>query len=481
MMNFGILKRIAKALNPVPIVQNGWRRILEPFAGAWQKNVSETHGNLICYPTLYACVNRLTTDAGKLPFQLKGEGADGIWITVQNPAYSPVLRKPNGFQTAQQFRESWILSKITQGNAYLLKRRDERGVVVALYVLDPCRVQPMVSESGNVYYQLMTDALNTLPDGYPAENLLVPAREIIHDRCITIHHPLIGVPPLCAAYWPAIKNLKLLKSSAQFFTNSAQPGGILTAPAGMSDKDAEGVKEFWNSNYTGENAGKVAVIGADMKFTSFAMKGADYQLVEQMQYSDEQICQPFGIPPFIVGVGSIPAGLKVDDMANVYYQFALQTHIEAMENLLDEGLGLAANLCVELDLMPLLRMDQQKMATVEAELVKGTIKTPNEARRRFDLSPKVGGDALYLQQQNYSLEALAKRDAQPDPFGSGSAPAAHKPTDPESIEEESRAIIDMLQRGIEDELGGLAHAVESAYLTGGTSMGRVRVMAKHVA
>jgi len=41
---------------------------------------------------------------------------------------------------------------------------------------------------------------------------------------------------------------------------------------------------------------------------------------------------------------------------------------------------------------------------------------PNEGRAKLDLKPKTGGDSPYLQQQNYSLAALAKRDAQADPF-----------------------------------------------------------------
>ena len=36
---------------------------------------------------------------------------------------------------------------------------------------------------------------------------------------------------------------------------------------------------------------------------------------------------------------------------------------------------------------------------------------PNEGRRQLDLPPVPGGDTPYLQVQNYSLEALAKRDA----------------------------------------------------------------------
>lgn len=409
-----------KAISAVPVNRNWWQVISEPFAGAWQRNIEETQGDLLCYPTLYACVDSIQSDIGKLPFALKREDGKRIWHTFENQAYSPVLRKPNGYQTAQQFRESWMLSKLTQGNTYVLKRRDNRGVVVALYVLDPCRVQPMVSDGGNVYYQLQTDSLSTLPPGYPAANLIVPASEIIHDRCMTLHHWLIGVPPLCAAHWPAVKNLKILKNSATFFANGANPGGILTAPAGMNETSAQQVKDYWNTEFQGQNSGKVAVIGADMKFTSFAFKSADSQLVEQLRYSDEQICQPFGIPPFIVGIGTIPAGMKVDDMMGLYYQRALQKHIEAMENLLDEGLNITKNqdnerLGVELDLEPLLRMDPSRRAEVWGKLTTDGIATPNEARLPFNLSPLEGGDTVYMQQQDYPLDQVRLNKIAPAP------------------------------------------------------------------
>lgn len=439
---FGLEFGKKKTFAAVP--ERGWFRIIrESFAGAWQQNVEVRQWELVSYPTLYACIMRISTDIGKLPFCLKREDPNtGICKEVTNPAYSPVLKKPNNYQTAQQFREQWQVSKLTQGNTYILKRRDNRGVVTQLYVLDPCRVQPYVTETGAVYYQLQTDRLNTLPEGYPSDRLLVPASEIIHDRCMTVHHPLVGVPPLCAAYWPAVKNLKILQSSAKFFTNNSQPGGILTAPAGMSDDDAQRVKAFWDENYTGANAGKVAVLGADMKFTSFAMKGADAQLVEQMQYSDRQICQPFGIPPYIVGVGEIPAGLKVDDVTNTYYSLALQAPIEAMEYLLDDGLAIADPLGVELDLKPLLRMDWAKQAEFESKLVAGKIKTPDEARAEFDLPPTGGGDTLWGQQQDYPLGMLADRaewdpnmmkkpktPAQPGPDSSVTDPTNATPPD----------------------------------------------------
>lgn len=443
---FGLeVRRAEKALNPVSDWRNGWRTIHEPFSGAWQNNMEEKRGTMLCYPTLYACLDSISSDVGKLPFTLQQLQPNGIWKYVENPAYSPVLRKPNHYQTQQQFREAWILAKLIHGNAYILKGRDERGVVTRLYVLDPCRVMPMVSDSGDVFYQLnYPTSDNLLPDNYPAENLIIPAREIIHDRLNAFHHQLIGVPPLCAAHWPAVKNMKILKNATQFFANGANPGGILTAPAGMNATDAQAVKDYWNGgNFQGENAGKVAVIGADMKFTAFAFKSADSQMVEQMRYSDEQICQPFGVPPFIVGIGSIPAGMKVDDMMGLYYQRALQKHIEAMENLLDEGLGISRPMGVELDLEPLLRMDPQKRAEVWAKIEA----TPNERRLQFNLIPLDGGDTVYKQEQDIPLEEARKNtvDTAPEPAPEAS-PVEEEDTADEAAAEQTRALLAAIEK-----------------------------------
>lgn len=438
----------AKAMQPLQSI-GGWKPLInEPFTGAWQRNEEIRLPSLTTYPTLYACIMRIVTDIGKLPYVLKSHNyTTGVWSTVTNPAYSPVLRKQNHYQTAQQFREAWMVSKLTQGNTYVLKERDNRGVVTNLYVLNPCRVQPMVSDSGYVFYELNVLDRSLLPENYGRETLVVPASEIIHDRCITLHHQLIGVPPLCAAYWPAVKNLKILKSSAEFFGNNAQPGGILTAPAGMSEADAQSIQQFWQSNYSGQNSGKIAVLGADMKFTSFAMKSADSQLVEQMRYSDEQVCQPFGIPPFKIGIGSIPAGMKTHDINLLYHSDALQTHIEAMENLLDDALNISSPLGIELDTDPLLRMDTQTRAATWGGLVKDALASPNEGRREFNLPPLEGGDTVYMQQQDYPLDQVRLNKIE-------QTPVAPTPTEPAPIiedeQEQERQMIAAIRKAFQE-------------------------------
>src|SRR5699024_12357061 len=128
--------------------------LFRSYSGAWQKNDELKRGDLTCYPTLYACLNRISTDIGKLPFLLKRKDEHGIWRPTEISAYSPVLRKPNGYQTAQQFREAWMLSKLMDGNTFVLKQRDESNKVRALYVLDPARVEPLVSVAVRVFLRM---------------------------------------------------------------------------------------------------------------------------------------------------------------------------------------------------------------------------------------------------------------------------------------------------------------------------------------
>lgn len=405
---FGFLRRADKADKGYELHaahRGGWRLISEPFSGAWQRNMEEKRGALFLYPTLYACINRIAADIGKLRFVLRRSTGDisQILVNFADGYAENVLRRPNNYQTEGQFREQWIISKLLHGNAYILCARDSFGRVAQMHVLAPRRVLPMVTDSGEVMYKLRLDELARTPD------ITVPASEIIHDRMNALWHPLIGIPPLAAANFPALKNLKILRNATNFFGNNQQPGGLLTAPAGMSQADFERVKEYWESNYSGDNTGKVAVIGADMKFTTFAMKSIDSQMIEQTRYSDEQICQPFGIPPFKVGIGSVPAGLGVDGLNQLYYADALQAHIEHMETLLTRALRLDSGVSVALDIDALIRMDESKRADVETKLVAGKIKTPDEGRARFNLPPTGGGATLWGQHQDYPLGILAGR------------------------------------------------------------------------
>lgn len=396
-----------------------------PHTGAWQQDVQIQPATVLVNWALYACVTLIAQDIGKLRMLLVEKTDADIWIETASPAFSPVLRKPNRYQTWQKFIEQWIVSKLIYGNAYVLKQRDQRGVVVAMYVLDANLVTPLVAPDGSVYYQLREDTLSQVPSDLPA----VPAAEMIHDTMVCLFHPLVGVSPITACGLAAMQGLKIQRNSERFFTNMSRPSGLLIAPEAISPETQAALKQKWEDNYSGDKVGRVAVLGDGLKFESLGVNAVDAQMVEQLKMTAEMVCTTFHVPAFKIGAGVIPAGQKVEDLNQIYYSDCLQALMESIEALLDEGLGLTEakdgrRYGTMFDLTDLLKMDASTQAATLKTLVDGSIMAPDEGRQRLNLAPVPGGASPLSQQQNYSLAALAKRDAKDDPFGKAGAPAA---------------------------------------------------------
>lgn len=420
-MGGAIVRMFSKAAPPSSLSgvnsRGGWFPLIrESFMGAWQRNVEVRQDLVMAQSTVFACITQIASDIGKLRLKLVEMDANGIWSEVASPAFSPVLRKPNRYQTRQKFIEQWLVSKLSDGNAYILKERDARGVVVALYVLEPTRCKPLVAENGDVYYQLQDDYLSGLPQGVPA----IPASEIIHDRMVCLFHPLVGVSPIFACGLAATQALNIQNNSAKFFENMSQPGGVLTAPAAISDTTAARLKKHWEENFTGANSGKVAVLGDGLKYESMTVNPVDAQMVEQLKMSAEQVCSTFHVPAYMVGAAPAPAYNNVEALNQQYYSQCLQALIESVEACLDDGLGLVDvsghTYGSELELDDLLKMDTAALTNALKEQVVAGIASPNEARKRLNLPPVVGGNTPYMQQQNFALSSLAKRDALDNPF-----------------------------------------------------------------
>jgi HK97 family phage portal protein len=389
-----------------------WPLIHELSTGGWQRNESISIDSVLSNPTLYACVTLIAGDIAKLYPCLVEKDEDGIWNEIESPAFSPVLRKPNHYQTRVDFFEWWMLSKLVHGNTYALKARDGRGVVQRLYILDPYRVMPLVAPDGSVFYQLSEDRLNQVA---PEDAIVVPAREIIHDVMCPLFHPLCGVSPIYAAGFPAMQGLNIRSTSDKFFTGGSKPGGVLTAPGAISPETAQRLKEYWDTNFSGDNIGKIAVLGDGLKYEAMAVTAEQSQLIEQLRMTDEDICKCFHMPRHKVGVGPDPTFNNAEVLNQMYYSDCLQKLIEKLELKLDEGLELVnvpgRTLGVQFDLDDLIRMDMGAKSEAAVKAI-GSGMSYNEARFKFyDLGPKTGGDSPLAQQQYYSIEALAKRDA----------------------------------------------------------------------
>jgi HK97 family phage portal protein len=413
-----------------------WPVIRESFAGAWQRGITVPIEDAMAHPTYWACVTLIAGDIAKIRPKLVEE-IDGIDVEVERASpYAAVLDRPNHYQNRIQFFTYWMLSKLMRGNTYALKARDNRGLVTSLYLLDPLRVRPLVSPSGEVYYACQQDLLAELTEA----SLVIPAREIIHDIGFAPYHPLCGFSPVYACGHPAIQALTINRNATRLFNGGFQLGGILSAPGQISETTANRLEKYWQENYSGaDNTGKIAVVGDGMKFDKpTVMSAVDAQVIDQLKWNDEKICAVHHVPPYKVGVGPLPSYNNVEALGQQYYGDCLQYYFESIELCLTEGLeqadaGYETEFCIE----ELDRMDSVQRMDVATKGVIGGVFKPDEARAKFNLPPVKGGDKVYLQRQNWPLEVLgsdvvsgAATEAKPGtlPTAIPAAPPAGMPT-----------------------------------------------------
>jgi len=415
-------------LSPIPYSNKGgwWPNVREPFSGSWQRNIAWTTDTVLAHHAVYACITRIAQDIGKLRPRLMEETKPGsdIWAVVTNSAHSPVIRKPNRFQNHIQFKEWWTTSKLTHGNTYVLLERDSRGVVSDMYVLDssPGRVTVLVAPDGAVFYQIKTDNLA----GITEDEVAIPASEIIHDRINCLYHPLVGTSPIFACGTAANMGLQIQQNQSSFFANGSNPSGILSTVQTITPAKSNELSDLWNSRFSKGGSGGVAVLGDAMKFEPMRMNAVDSQLIQQLGWTAETVCSTFHVPPWKIGIAPSPLFARTEFANQAFYADCLQSPIEQWELCMSEALGFDTPtqgrfLSVELDLDGLLRMDAAAQITTLKEAVSGSIYTVNEARAKVDMDPVDGGESIWMQQQNYSLEALAKRDEKADPFATGTA------------------------------------------------------------
>ena len=438
----------------IPAATAGWWPVIrESFAGAWQRGVMVPVEDALTHPTYWACVTLIAGDVAKIRPMLVEE-SDGIETEVErNSPYSPVLDRPNHYQNRIQFFTYWMLSKLMRGNAYALKVRDSRGIVTDLYLLDPLRVRPVVSTTGQVYYACQQDILNDITEN----SLVIPAREIIHDIGFAPYHPLCGFSPVYACGYPALQALTINRNATKLFNNGFQLGGILTAPGQISEPTATRLQRYWDENYGGpDNAGKIAVVGDGMKFDKpKVMSAVDAQVIDQLKWNDEKICAVHHVPGYKVGVGPLPSYNNVEALSQNYYGDCLQYYFESIELCLTEGLELkdvrrpdgGVGYEVEFDIAELDRMDSVQRMEVATKGVQGGVLTPNAARKRFNEPAVAGGDKVYLQKQMWPLNLLGSDQPQPTP---APTPAPNVAPTPEPVKElDSSELLSLVLKGLE--------------------------------
>jgi HK97 family phage portal protein len=405
--------------------------------GAWQMNRNGPHGGLeqMAFSAVYACVNTIASDVAKLPMLVYEVDQDnGARELKRADYYAALMRTPNEYQTHGDFMYGFVQSYLLQGNAYAYCRRNGRGEVSEMHVLDPYKVKPMIAD-GAIFYECGEDFLARLEP-----NTVVPERDMIHHRLPLVPgYPLVGVSPIFAAAASSAVGIQILRDSQQFFANSARPSGLLQSTINLSDEQKRRAKEEWDIAYRGREYGKVAILPNGLEWHPITITAQDAQLIEQLRYSVEDVARVFRVPTYMLGDMTKATYRNSEQLARNYLQGCLGAHIEALEERFERAFQFPPTFEIKFDLAALLRTEiDVRFAAYQTALNAGW-QSINEVRAQEGLEPVDGGDEPRVQMQYVPLSAA--NEPPPSPEVAPPPPPETPPADPAPPPQDQQATI----------------------------------------
>ncbi|HMF66379.1 MAG TPA: phage portal protein [Phyllobacterium sp.] len=372
---------------------------------------------------VYACISLYARTIAQLPGQNKEELDNGGTRIIKNTGLARVLKKPNAYQTRSDFMFNLVFDLLGEGNAYALAQRNDRTEVSQLHLLNAKATVPMIAEDGSVFYSIggnpMIDPL--LDPAYNAgARWVVPARDVMHIRCRTPRHPLIGEPPVTASMIEqGIYNAATVNMN-KFFGNQSKPSGVLQTKATLTAEQVKILRERWMEQTTGANIGGVPILTNELEWKATMMNAQDTQLIESLKLARQQIAACFGVPLALIDDMTGATWNNVEQLTLQWKAQGLAYYVNHIELAFDQlGEIELTDQYTEFDMTALDRPDFKTRIEALARATQGGIYSPNEARRTEGLPAAANGDEPRVQQQmvplSYEIPEPAAAAAPPPP------------------------------------------------------------------
>lgn len=247
--------------------------------------------------TLFAIVTKCANATAQVEWKLwrkakSGKQEDRTQVT-QHLALN-IWNKPNDFYTRQEFVESTGQHQELVGEQWwVISRNPLSSLPLELWPVRPDKMRPIPDKENYLVGYVYTGPSN--------EQIPLEKDQVIMLRSPDPMDPYRGMGPVQTILPDLRASNMAAQYVANFFTNSAEPGGIIEVDERLSDDEFDEMTTRWREQHQGvSNAHRVAVIEkghwVDRKYT---MK--DMQFTELRTASSEMIREAFGFPKPLLG------------------------------------------------------------------------------------------------------------------------------------------------------------------------------------
>jgi len=366
----------------------------------------------------WSCVWLIADTISTLPFILNVRSGNNRWgkPAYDHPTFAVLNRKPNSIMTSVDYWQFMIASELLWGNAYSEIVRNKQGDCVALLPLLPQFMVPYRAPTDGTlrYRYIPTGLMNDPSQDFAAADIFH-----IKDRSLD---GMIGLSRIEYARNSLGLSQASEQASSDTYRNGMRSSGFLMYDKVLKKEQRDMIKTSLDSFKTGgPDASSFMVLEAGMKFEQLNMTPQDVALLSSRQFSVEDICRWYGVPPVLIGhaaAGVTSWGTGIEQLLLGFQSLTLRPYIRRIEAACGRSLlnpGDQATMYLTVDTDDLLGADSTARAALYSQYAQNGIMTRNEIRAQEDREPLEGGDDLTVQSNLVPISKLGEMGGAPTP------------------------------------------------------------------
>lgn len=352
-----------------------------------------TTDSMLRLSAVWACARLISQCIGSMPLSMYERTGGGKRVAQQHPLHMILHDQPNADTTAALHWEATVAAMLLRGNARAEKLMIGQRVV-GLQFLHPARLVIRRNAAGQKTYWY------TEINGRQRE---IPAARIWNVPGFSLDGvDGVSVVGYGSGVFGAAQAAEAAASGT--FARGLMPTTYFKYPKVLSKDQREDARDFIENRLSGAiNAGKPAILEAEMDVGNIGIDPSDAQLLESRAFSVEEICRWFGVPPHMVGHSekSTSWGTGIEQQVLGFLTFTLTPWLRRIEQAISKDLLSPAErlrFYPKFNVEGLLRADSAGRSAFYGAMVDKGIYTRDEVREKEDLPP-MGGNAAVLMAQ----------------------------------------------------------------------------------
>ena len=289
--------------------------------------VSVTSDSAFGLDVVQSVLGRLSGTISTLPMMVFKREADGSRAPApDHPLYVLLHRRPNRFQTSQEYRAELVLHLAFWRNAYSVIHPGPNGEAIGeLEQIHPSRLKRISQQLGRRYYTFA--ALGGGADVTYRDD------QLWHIRT----GPLTADGLRGQAVFETAKEtfgraIAVEQFGAQYFANGGSGGGTVTFTGTFKSKEEKDLfLEAWRSSSTGANRHKDKLLLNGATYTRDAINNDEAQFLETLKEVAIKLCRLWNMPPHMVGILDKATFSNIEQQSTEYVVYTLAPYIAGIE------------------------------------------------------------------------------------------------------------------------------------------------------